>query len=463
MKTFKKIVCAVLVIIMLTSLVCTSSLAAGTIAYGAGKVNASALNIRSGQGTNYSIIGTVKNGETVVIIEKTSPSWYRINYNGTSGYVSSEYLKDVNTKYDLALKGEVTDTYVRYRSSPSTAGTVLGSLNTGAAVTVTGIESGWYRLSVSGSTGYMRSDYIMITGADSSAKNNTDKPKEDPPQAPESVKGLVTDNYVNFRTASNTSANIIRMLNKDTEVEILGKEGSWYKISYNGTVGYMSSSYVKESDGKVSVKPKDPEIEVEELDFEGFVNNSYVRMRTGPATSYSIIYTLGTNTSVKVTGRANGWYRVVYNSKTGFIRNDYVTIGKKDPSNEGSERGKEIAEYAKQFEGYRYVYGGASPSGGFDCSGLVYYVYHTHFGYNIERGAGSQYAKSGDYIKKSELQPGDLVFFSSNGFSSVTHVGLYLGGGKFIHACDSDHGVIISDLGSTHYTNQYYGAKRIID
>ena len=267
MKTFKKIVCAVLVIIMLTSLVCTSSLAAGTIAYGAGKVNASALNIRSGQGTNYSIIGTVKNGETVVIIEKTSPSWYRINYNGTSGYVSSEYLKDVNTKYDLALKGEVNDTYVRYRSSPSMAGTVLGSLNTGAAVTVTGIESGWYRLSVSGSTGYMRSDYIKITGADSSAKNNTDKPKEDPPQAPESVKGLVTDNYVNFRTASNTSANIIRMLNKDTEVEILGKEGSWYKISYNGTVGYMSSSYVKESDGKVSVKPKDPEIEVEELDF----------------------------------------------------------------------------------------------------------------------------------------------------------------------------------------------------
>lgn len=459
MKIFKKIACAVLVLVMLTTLVCTSSMAAGVIAYGAGKVNASALNIRSGPGTNYSIYGTVKNGETVVIIEKTTENWYKINYNGTGGYVSSEYLKDVNTKYDLALTGKVNDSYVRYRSSPSMTGTVLGSLNTGDSVKIAGIEAGWYRISVSGSTGYMRSDYITITGADTIVKT----PAEDPPQAPASVKGLVTDNYVNFRTASNTSSNIIRMLNKDAEVEILGKEGSWYKINFNGTIGYMSSAYIKEVGTQTPEKPEEKEIEVEELDFDGYVNNSYVRMRTGPATSYSIIYTLGTNTPVKVTGRANGWYRVVYNNKTGFIRSDYVTLGTKEFSGEETERGREIAEYAKQFEGYRYVYGGASPSGGFDCSGLVYYVYHTHFGYTIERGAGSQYAYSGRYITKSELQPGDLVFFSSNGFSSVTHVGLYLGNGKFIHACDTDHGVIISDLTTQHYTNQYYGAKRIID
>ncbi len=451
-------------VLMLMSFVCTSSLAAGTIAYGAGTVNASALNIRSGPGTNYTAVNVVKNGERVVIIEKTSASWYRINYNGTGGYVASEYLKDVSAKAELALTGKINDSGVRYRSSPSTAGDILGTLSTGASVKVSGIESGWYKISVSGKTGYMRSDYITITGADtSSAPAPAPTPTPAPAETSESVKGLVTDNYVNFRTAATTSSNIIRMLNKNTEIEILEKNGSWYKISYNGTVGYMSSSYIKEAGSAPTPAPAPSDnFTVEEMDIDGYVNDSYVRMRTGPATSYSIIYTLGTNTSVHVTGRTNGWYRIEYNGKTGYMCDDYVTIGSVVPSSEGTERGREIAEYAKQFEGYRYVYGGATPSGGFDCSGLVYYVYHTHFGYTIERGAGSQYAYSGKYITKSELQPGDLVFFSSNGFSSVTHVGLYLGGGKFIHACDSDHGVIISDLTSTHYTSQYYGAKRII-
>ena len=138
--------------------------------------------------------------------------------------------------------------------------------------------------------------------------------------------------------------------------------------------------------------------------------------------------------------------------------------GTTDPGN--ATKGEEIARYACQFEGYDYVYGEETPARGFDCSGLVYYVYKTVYGYSMHRTASTQYRYDGDYVTKSNLQPGDLVFFSSDG-SGVTHVGIYVGWGKygedtFIHASTSTTGVIYSDLGSSYYTRVYYGAKRIV-
>jgi cell wall-associated NlpC family hydrolase len=105
---------------------------------------------------------------------------------------------------------------------------------------------------------------------------------------------------------------------------------------------------------------------------------------------------------------------------------------------------------------------GSRPPGGFDCSGLVYYVFH-HFDYNVTRTASSQYAQDGYKVLKSELLPGDLVFFSSNGGYSVTHVGIYIGDGQFVHASCPKAGLIISSLDSDYYTQAWYGAKRVID
>jgi len=123
--------------------------------------------------------------------------------------------------------------------------------------------------------------------------------------------------------------------------------------------------------------------------------------------------------------------------------------------------GQAIAEFTKQFDGFRYVYGAESPKYGFDCSGLVWYVY-THFGYTLPRTAGRQY-KDGVSVEQPELQPGDLVFFDTNGGSrSISHVGIYVGDGQFIHASTSRHGVMISRLDNTYWAKAYYGAKRII-
>ncbi len=122
-------------------------------------------------------------------------------------------------------------------------------------------------------------------------------------------------------------------------------------------------------------------------------------------------------------------------------------------------RGELICRFAQRFLGYRYIFGAQDPSYGFDCSGLVYYVYR-QFGYKINRGATGQLA-NGRYVKRSELQPGDLVFFGSGSYAF--HVGIYLGDGDFIHAATSRLGVIISNLSESYFNRNYLTARRIIE
>lgn len=119
----------------------------------------------------------------------------------------------------------------------------------------------------------------------------------------------------------------------------------------------------------------------------------------------------------------------------------------------------EIVSYAKKYLGYRYIHGGNSPSG-FDCSGFTQYVYK-HFGYSLSRSSSSQ-AGNGVGVSKGNLQPGDIICFSgSKGSKKISHAGIYIGGGKFIHAANSRKGVIISNVDGDGYF--YVCARRIIN
>ena len=117
-----------------------------------------------------------------------------------------------------------------------------------------------------------------------------------------------------------------------------------------------------------------------------------------------------------------------------------------------------MATYAQQFLGVPYVYGGNGPNS-FDCSGFTSYVYR-HFGYTINRTASTQLS-NGYAVSKSELLPGDLVFFRYNTSYPASHVGIYIGGGQFIHASTNNYKVRIDTLLSGHYSNVYLTARRI--
>ena len=119
----------------------------------------------------------------------------------------------------------------------------------------------------------------------------------------------------------------------------------------------------------------------------------------------------------------------------------------------------QVVELARSFVGYPYVWAGADPSVGFDCSGLVYYVYK-QFGYNLYR-AGDGMANNGIAVSESDMQPGDIIIFANRSTGSIQHVGLYIGDGMMVHAQSSRTGVVISRY--DYDTNKFiYTIRRII-
>ena len=269
---------------------------------------------------------------------------------------------------------------------------------------------------------------------------------------------------LNLRSGPSTDDSILTRLSEGDIVVILERTNSeWFKVNYHGTVGYVSAPLMRDV------------LTAENFNALGRVTGDVVNLRERPNTESEVLGQYSERTEMTVIGINNGWYKVRHDGKTGYIRSDYMIIisGQRAASSSGSPNntyynipaanltlGQQIASFALGYLGYNYVYGGASPSG-FDCSGFVTYVYK-NFGYTVTRNASGQYRDNGVHINKSDLAPGDLVFFSSNGHVSVTHVGIYIGDDEFVHASRTGVGVIISRLDSTYYMGVWYGAKRVI-
>lgn len=258
-----------------------------------------------------------------------------------------------------------------------------------------------------------------------------------------SVGTVVSDSGLNLRSSASTDSTVLATLANGTQVDVISTtaDGCWHEVSYNGVTGYLSGDYLK----------------VEEEKVYGQVVVGPLNIRTGPGTQYASAGTLSTGAIVEIVdtvGGVGGWYE----TEDGYVSSDYVTIVDASVVS-ASANGNAIAQYALQFVGYPYVYGGSSPSG-FDCSGFVRYVC-SQKGYSVNRTASAQ-MDNGTSVSYSQLQPGDLVFFN-NGNSSkrATHVGIYIGNGQFVHASTSTTGVIISDMNSAYYTTGFVGARRL--
>lgn len=119
-----------------------------------------------------------------------------------------------------------------------------------------------------------------------------------------------------------------------------------------------------------------------------------------------------------------------------------------------------VVAAAYAFRGTRYVMGGTSRSG-FDCSGFVRYILSATNGVDLPRTATEQYYH-GTAVPTDKLQPGDLVFFKNTYKRGISHVGIYAGAGKFIHAANAHKGVRMDNLGDSYYQSHYAGARRVL-
>lgn len=259
---------------------------------------------------------------------------------------------------------------------------------------------------------------------------------------------------------------IITTLPQDTMVAVLNNSSSWYKVVANGKEGYVSSEFLT---GSLTTDFS--------LGSAKIVCDTSVNFRSQPNTSSSVLASLRNGTVVSVTGVQGGWFKVTYNGQKGYVHPDYLSFSNVQgsgstgssgsssitpPSNSvsyngSSEKRAAVLEYAAQFLGTPYVYGGSTPSG-FDCSGFTSYVFKNTVG-SIPRVAQAQFDAT-TRVSMHELLPGDLVFFGSSA-SSISHVGIYVGNNQFIHSPHTGD-VVKYDSLTGSYASRFQGGGRVI-
>lgn len=162
-----------------------------------------------------------------------------------------------------------------------------------------------------------------------------------------------------------------------------------------------------------------------------------------------------------ILGCNKAWYRVRVDGKEGWIDKAYVKVADTAFLPYSKVIGEEVVDYGKQFIGTPYVWGGNDLRKGVDCSGLTKKVYED-FDIKLSRLSYTQVG-DGKVIPKSQLRPGDLVFFDTSGTNKgrISHVGIYAGNGMFLHA-DCTRGVTLSSLSSSYYLRNYVTGTRIL-
>ena len=262
--------------------------------------------------------------------------------------------------------------------------------------------------------------------------------------------GTVTADALRLRSTPATEGEILATVSSGTSVVVLDEaEDGWYKVNYNSVEGYMSGEYLD-----VATKAE-TDLGYGKVDADG----STLNMRAGASTSFDSLCSIPSGTVLELEGVYEGWYKVTYAGNTGYVSSDYIAITTEPAAAASSALGEQIVALAKQYLGTPYVLGGNGPSS-FDCSGFTKYIY-AQFGYTLNRTATDQ-LQNGVSISRDELQPGDLVFFRYRTSKPVSHVGIYIGGGEFIHASTNRYVVQIDQMNSGHYANVFVYARRIL-
>ena len=267
------------------------------------------------------------------------------------------------------------------------------------------------------------------------------------------VTGTVAsgDTTLRVRSEASTAGEVLTKLDNGVQVEVLSTvDSGWYQISYEEITGYVSGEYLTVDEAEAASLPQ------ERAPVYVRITADSLNIRSAPGTDQEKVGKLSAGRIVETLEELeDGWYRI----EEGYISAEFTEVV--DPSElVQSSKGQEIVNYAMQFLGYPYVYGGSSPRG-FDCSGFTSYIYK-QFGYSLKRSASDQ-LDNGTSVSRSELQPGDLVMFKKGSSSRrASHVGIYIGNNQFIHSSTSRVGVIISGMDEAYYTSGFVGARRIV-
>lgn len=457
MKYKNQIILAVAIVLFIT-FIATTSMATTAI------VNTDTLKLRKEASTDSTVLELLNQGQKLDVIEQ-SGDWVKVKVSGMTGFVHKDYVK---IQEDENKNEEVQNTVTEN--------------NTISENTIT----------------------ENIVEPENTITENVVEP-ENNTIVEETTTSIVRE--VTLKSDSDVfilpliNATKIANVKKDEKVTVMDEVKGWLYIQTKNANGWVRSSIIEEntiptnaetSTSNTQVTEEKPEntadtnnstseTKIEEKTM--YVNYSSIYVRKGPSTSEEVVDTLILNSQVTVIAEDGDWYKVKVDGKEGYIAKRLLSNSKTESTSRSadereetqveqnensaettavaSSKGQEIVNYAKQYLGCKYVYGGSGPST-FDCSGFTMYVYK-NFGISLSHSAIAQ-SKNGTYVAKEDLQPGDLVFFKDyETMDGIGHCGIYVGDGNFIHASSgTGYCVKISTLLSGSYNTRYETARRLV-
>ena len=343
--------------------------------------------------------------------------------------------EEVKSKYEN-IGISIADPYVNIRKKPGEDSEIIGKLYKGSKCDIIKDKGDWVKIESGNAKGYIKAEYLA-RGFD--AENLIDEYG--------TKVAEVTVETLNVRFEANTDSRIATQIPMGEKLLVLKKKGDWYEVAINDgdedqITGWVSKDFVKvKIQWKHAITIKEEKAEEERKAAAEAALEAQQRALAAEQAEQA----RQQQTTQRQT-QTNNTQRVVQQPKV--EEKVQTSVG-------GSAKGQNIANFALNFVGNPYVWGGTSLTRGCDCSGFAMSVY-ANFGIGLNRTSRAQ-AGNGYAVGMSELQPGDLVFYAANG-RSISHVAIYIGGGRVVHASTPRTGIIVSSV----YHQSPYCARRIV-
>lgn len=443
-----------------------------------GKISVETVRLREQPNTDSKVLELISIGEDVEILSEEN-GWYKVKYNKITGYVRKDLMQVENKAENTTAettnevkeepiveqpkveennqeeavtqqpeaeqtgvkKGKYESMYItKLKIVPLISAIDVCEIAQGTEIEVTDVLNNWIKIKTTdGKEGWtinqrtINDQILVLLGLprtssgikeETTSQPSTEKQPEQTQETLQQPEVTAKIMYINTQVANvrkqpTTSSERVKQLSLNVEVKVLSTENGWACVEIDGGKAYISESLLsntKQETSRGGTTTRNPQ-----------TSENTIEQPTNVQTNTAL-----TNTETKTE-----------------TQQPATTTSQETTSS----KGEEIVAYAKQFLGYKYVYGGTTTSG-FDCSGFTQYIYK-HFGVTLNRTAAAQYSNG---TSTSDLQAGDLVMFGKSG---INHVGIYIGGNMFIHAANSQRGVTTDTLSSGYYKTNYVGARRI--
>jgi N-acetylmuramoyl-L-alanine amidase len=354
----------------------------------------------------------------------------------------------------------VTVDSLRLRNGPGTSYEVLTSLFQDEEVTVLGKQEGWAHVQAGDWEGWVSAEYLRAK-----------------------IRKAVDAEFLRLRAFPELNAEILTQAPYGSILSLLEEQDGWSRVLFHDQMGWMKSEYLTDP---ANIDPAG--VAPTESTLIKFVTVDALNVRAGPGTDSDLLEILPGGTLVTVLEEQESWSRIELSGEEAWVYREYLSDTNADavvaalggepqinqlpediatllangeslPSGSGESSNSIVLKTAERYLGVPYVWGGASPEEGFDCSGYVMYIFG-ELGVSLPHGAEaiSQY---GTPVEFQDLQPGDVIFFQNTYRYGVSHLGIWAGNNTFIHAPEPGVNVSYEEL-KGFYLDHYWGARRIL-